>query len=69
LIYLNHLILQTPPSEEIPVPIPFGNSCATIYYLLFRGILFDVNTGNDSFKPVLHTYNLETNNGIYTKNK
>ncbi|CAB4489289.1 galactose oxidase [Rhizophagus irregularis] len=60
-----------PPFEEIiNVPIPFGSSYATAFLspqknviYLFGGIMVDANTKNPSieiYKPVLHSYNLET---------
>ncbi|RGB38777.1 hypothetical protein C1646_755276 [Rhizophagus diaphanus] len=61
----------SPPFEEIiNVPIPFGSSFATAFFspqrnviYLFGGIMVDANTKNPSteiYKPVLHSYNLET---------
>jgi N-acetylneuraminic acid mutarotase len=73
-----------PPFEEIPnAQIPFGSSFATAFFspqkntvYLFGGIMVDVNTDLDSFKSVLYSYNLETNewaipitNGIEPKRK
>ncbi|PKY40931.1 galactose oxidase [Rhizophagus irregularis] len=60
-----------PPFEEIiNVPIPFGSSYATTFLspqknviYLFAGNMVDANTKNPSlefYKPVLHSYNLET---------
>ncbi|CAB4426728.1 unnamed protein product [Rhizophagus irregularis] len=58
----------SPPFEEIiNVPIPFGSSFATAFFspqknviYLFGGIMVDANTSLDIYKPVLHSYNLET---------
>ncbi|CAB4426716.1 unnamed protein product [Rhizophagus irregularis] len=57
-----------PPFEEISKTIPFGSSFATAFLspqkniiYLFGGIVKDVNTDLDSFKSVLYSYNLETN--------
>ncbi|CAB4426717.1 unnamed protein product [Rhizophagus irregularis] len=60
-----------PPFEEISKTIPFGSSYATAFLspqkniiYLFGGIVKDVNTDLDSFKSVLYSYNLETNEWI-----
>ncbi|PKY17369.1 hypothetical protein RhiirB3_521943 [Rhizophagus irregularis] len=60
-----------PPFEEISKTIPFGSSFATAFLspqkniiYLFGGIVKDVNTDLDSFKSVLYSYNLETNEWI-----
>src|SRR5688572_10675815 len=60
--------IENPPFEESPVPIPFGSSFATtllsfqqnIIYL-FGGSMLNVNTSEDIFKSILHSYNLENN--------
>ncbi|PKK75373.1 hypothetical protein RhiirC2_773695 [Rhizophagus irregularis] len=57
-----------PPFEETSSTIPFGSSYATAFLspqkniiYLFGGIVRDVNTDIGSFKSVLYSYNLETN--------
>ncbi|GBC09518.1 hypothetical protein RclHR1_08940003 [Rhizophagus clarus] len=57
-----------PPFEEIPNAIPFKSSLATAFLspqrsiiYLFGGYMRDVNTDLNIFKPVLHSFNLETN--------